>query len=77
MLKLALESRATTYRGSRQPEAGGAALRDSQPALVLSDLRLPKGDGMGVLCAVKDLDTELLGHRHDGARQHPGRRRGQ
>jgi DNA-binding NtrC family response regulator len=36
-----------------------AALRGAQPALVLSDLRLPKGDGMGVLRAVKDLDTEL------------------
>src|SRR4030095_5465757 len=41
-----------------QPEAV-AALRDSQPALVLSDLRLPKGDGMGVLRAVKENAAEL------------------
>ena len=29
------------------------------PAVVLSDLRLPKGDGFGVLRAAKELDPEL------------------
>ena len=59
MLKLALESQGHEVIEARdQPEAV-AALRDSQPALVLSDLRLPKGDGMGVLRAVKEVDTEL------------------
>ena len=59
MLKLALESQGHEVIEARdQPEAV-AALRDSQPALVLSDLRLPKGDGMGVLRAVKEMDAEL------------------
>jgi DNA-binding NtrC family response regulator len=59
MLKLALESQGHEVIEARdQPEAV-AALRDSQPALVLSDLRLPKGDGMGVLRAVKEADGEL------------------
>ncbi len=59
MLKLALESQGHQVIEARdQPEAV-AALRDSQLALVLSDLRLPKGDGMGVLKAVKEFDAEL------------------
>jgi DNA-binding NtrC family response regulator len=59
MLKLALESQGHHVIEARDEPEAIAALRDSQPALVLSDLRLPKGDGMGVLRAVKDLDTEL------------------
>ena len=35
------------------------ALRRSRPSLVLSDLRLPNGDGLGVLRAAKDLDPAL------------------
>lgn len=59
VLKLALESRGHHVIEARdQPEAV-AALRDGQPALVLSDLRLPNGDGIGVLRAVKELDVEL------------------
>jgi DNA-binding NtrC family response regulator len=59
MLKLALESQGHHVIEARdQPEAV-AALHASQPSLVLSDLRLPNGDGMGVLRAVKDLDSEL------------------
>jgi DNA-binding NtrC family response regulator len=41
-----------------QPEAV-AALHAASPAVVLSDLRLPDGDGFGVLRAAKDLDPEL------------------
>ena len=59
MLKLALESQGHHVIEARDEPEAVAALRNSQPALVLSDLRLPKGDGMGVLRAVKDLDTEL------------------
>ena len=59
MLKLALESQGHHVIEARDEPEAVAALRSSQPALVLSDLRLPKGDGMGVLRAVKDLDTEL------------------
>jgi len=59
MLKLALESQGHHVIEARdQPEAV-AALRDAQPSLVLSDLRLPDGDGMGVLRAVKEVDSEL------------------
>ncbi|MBZ5560219.1 MAG: sigma-54 dependent transcriptional regulator, partial [Acidobacteriia bacterium] len=36
-----------------------AALRADRPSLVLSDLRLPVGDGFGVLRAAKELDAEL------------------
>jgi len=35
------------------------ALRRVRPALVLADLRLPVGDGLGVLRAAKDLDPAL------------------
>jgi DNA-binding NtrC family response regulator len=35
------------------------ALRLNRPSLVLSDLRLPAGDGLGVLRAAKDLDPAL------------------
>jgi DNA-binding NtrC family response regulator len=59
MLKLALESQGHQVVEARDEPEAIAALRDAQPALVLSDLRLPKGDGMGVLRAAKDLDTEL------------------
>jgi DNA-binding NtrC family response regulator len=59
MLKLALESQGHQVIEARDEPEAVAALHHSQPALVLSDLRLPKGDGMGVLRAVKDLDSEL------------------
>lgn len=59
MLKLALESQDYLVVEARDQEEAAAALRSAQPALVLSDLRLPKGDGLGVLRAAKDLDTEL------------------
>ena len=59
MLKLALESQDYRVVEARDQEEAAAALRDAQPALVLSDLRLPRGDGLGVLRAAKDLDAEL------------------
>ena len=34
-------------------------LQQSQPSLVLSDLRLPEGDGFGVLRASKEIDPDL------------------
>ena len=59
MLRLALEAQGHTVVEARdQPEAE-AALRASRPAVVLSDLRLPDGDGFGVLRASKELDPEL------------------
>jgi DNA-binding NtrC family response regulator len=59
MLKLALESQDHVVIEARDQEEAVAALRDSQPALVLTDLRLPKGDGLGVLRGVKEMDAEL------------------
>src|SRR5215510_16125881 len=59
MLRLALEAQGHTVIEARdQPEAE-AALRTSHPAVVLSDLRLPDGDGFGVLRASKELDPAL------------------
>ena len=59
MLKLALESQDYLVIEARDQEEAAAALRSVQPALVLSDRRLPTGDGLGVLRAAMDLDTEL------------------
>jgi DNA-binding NtrC family response regulator len=59
MLRHALEAQGHRVVEARdQPEAE-AALRASHPAVVLSDLRLPEGDGFGVLRASKELDPEL------------------
>ena len=59
MLRLALEGQGHAVIEARdQPEAV-AALRSSRPGVVLTDLRLPDGDGFGVLRAAKELDPEL------------------
>jgi DNA-binding NtrC family response regulator len=59
MLRRALEAQGHTVVEARdQPEAV-RALRTSRPGVVLSDLRLPDGDGFGVLRATKELDPEL------------------
>ena len=59
MLRHALEAQGHTVIEARdQPEAV-AALQTQYPAVVLSDLRLPVGDGFGVLHAAKELDPEL------------------
>jgi DNA-binding NtrC family response regulator len=59
MLRLALEGQGHTVVEARnQPEAVNA-LQQGRPAMVLTDLRLPQGDGFGVLRAAKELDSEL------------------
>ena len=59
MLRHALEAQGHTVLEARdQPEAV-QALNSSRPGVVLSDLRLPAGDGFGVLRAAKELDPEL------------------
>ena len=59
MLRHALEAQGHTVIEARdQPEAE-AALQSSRPAIVLSDLRLPDGDGFGVLRAAKEVEPEL------------------
>ena len=59
MLRLALEAQGHAVIEARDEVEAIAALRDAQPAVVLSALRLPVGDGLGVLRAAKEADPEL------------------
>jgi len=59
MLRHALERQGHgVLEATNQPEAVRVLLQH-QPALVLSDLRLPEGDGFGVLRAAKELDLDI------------------
>ena len=59
MLRHALERQGhAVLEAADEPEAI-RVLHDQQPALVLSDLRLPEGDGYGVLRATKELDSDI------------------
>jgi DNA-binding NtrC family response regulator len=59
MLRHALEAQGHPVIEARdQPEAV-AAMASVRPGVVLSDLRLPNGDGFGVLRAAKDVDPEM------------------
>ncbi len=59
MLRHALESGGhRVVEAADEPQAV-AALRASGPSVVLSDLRLPSGDGFGVIRAAKDFDPDL------------------
>ncbi len=59
MLRHALERDGYVVLEARnQPEAV-RLLQQAQPALVLSDLRLPEGDGFGVLRASKEIDVDV------------------
>jgi DNA-binding NtrC family response regulator len=59
MLRHALEAQGHTVMEARdQPEAV-QALASARPGVVLSDLRLPEGDGFGVLRAAKEIDPEM------------------
>jgi DNA-binding NtrC family response regulator len=59
MLRLALEAQDLTVIEARDEREAATALQTSRPGVVLSDLRLPNGDGFGVLRAAKELDPEL------------------
>ena len=59
MLRHALEAQGHTVVEARDETEAVQALRQARPAVVLSDLRLPVGDGFGVLRAAKELDPEL------------------
>jgi len=59
MLRHALERQGHAVLEARdQPEAV-RILQQAQPALVLSDLRLPEGDGFGVLRSAKEIDSAI------------------
>jgi DNA-binding NtrC family response regulator len=59
MLRHALEREGhAVLEATNGPEAARALLQ-GQPDLVLSDLRLPDGDGFGVLRAAKEVDADI------------------
>jgi DNA-binding NtrC family response regulator len=59
MLRHALEAQGhTVVEACDEPDAI-QQLRQARPAVVLTDLKLPTGDGFGVLRAAKELDPEL------------------
>jgi DNA-binding NtrC family response regulator len=59
MLRHALEAHGHSVIEARDEPEAIRALRTTRPGVVLSDLRLPDGDGFGVLRAAKELDPEL------------------
>ena len=59
MLKLAIEGQGHFVVEARDQREALQAMHHDRPALVLTDLRLPEGDGFGVLRAAKELDPEL------------------
>ena len=59
MLRHALERQGhAVIEATNQPEAV-KHLQQAQPSVVLSDLRLPDGDGFGVLRASKEIDPDV------------------
>jgi DNA-binding NtrC family response regulator len=59
MLRLALEREGHTVIEAIDEPSARAALAGKLPGVVLSDLKLPDGDGFGVLRAAKELDPAL------------------
>ena len=59
MLRHALEPHGYEVLEAIDQPSATKLLQDEQPALVLSDLRLPDGDGLGVLRASKDIDADV------------------
>jgi putative PEP-CTERM system response regulator len=59
MLRHALEAQGHAVLEARDEAEAIHQLRQTRPAVVLTDLKLPTGDGFGVLRAAKELDPEL------------------
>jgi DNA-binding NtrC family response regulator len=59
MLRHALEAQGHAVLEARDEPEAVQQLQQSRPAVVLTDLKLPSGDGLGVLRAAKELDPEL------------------
>src|SRR5687768_12914410 len=59
MLRHALEAQGHVVLEARDETEAVHQLRQARPAVVLTDLKLPAGDGFGVLRAAKELDPEL------------------
>jgi DNA-binding NtrC family response regulator len=59
MLRHALERQEHPVLEARDEPEAVRLLQQAQPAVVLSDLRLPTGDGFGVLRAAKEIDSDI------------------
>jgi DNA-binding NtrC family response regulator len=59
MLRLALEAHGHEVVEAADQPAAERALASRQPDVVITDLRLPAGDGLGVLRAVKAVDSAV------------------
>jgi DNA-binding NtrC family response regulator len=59
MLRHALEAHGHLVLEARDEPEAIQQMRQARPAVVLTDLKLPSGDGFGVLRAAKELDPEL------------------
>jgi len=59
MLRHALERQGYEVVEASDEPGAVRLLQDAQPSLVLSDLRLPDGDGLGVLRASKEIDDAV------------------
>jgi len=59
MLRHALEAHSHTVLEARDESEAVDQLRKTRPVVVLTDLKLPVGDGFGVLRAAKELDPDL------------------
>jgi DNA-binding NtrC family response regulator len=59
MLRLALEAQGHAVVEARDEHEAVHEMRQARPAVVLTDLKLPNGDGFGVLRAAKELDPDL------------------
>ena len=59
MLRLALEEQGHAVVEARDESEAVQAMRQSRPGVVLTDLKLPDGDGFGVLRSAKELDPAV------------------
>ena len=59
MLRHALERQEHAVLEARDEPEAVRLLQQAQPAVILSDLRLPHGDGFGVLRAAKEIDSDI------------------
>ena len=59
MLRLALEAQGHSVVEARDEAEAVQAMRQIRPGVVLTDLKLPEGDGFGVLRAAKELDPAV------------------
>src|ERR1700752_4435289 len=59
MLRHALEAHGHAVLEARDEPEAIRELRQTRPVVVLTDLKLPAGDGFGVLRAAKELDPDL------------------